>query len=107
MKRKSPALFVTGLVLTIVGGVALPAGGAALAAVNANDSCSGENQDSTNCAIAGTIAGVGFAAIAAGIPMMIIGGQSVPEGASSQSRPWWRPADVAFSPAGTRVTWNF
>jgi hypothetical protein len=96
---------LAGLGVTIAGGIALHVGALWFAADAASaGGCAGSLN--VSCAIAGTVGGAGLIALAIGIPMMVIGGESVPA-ESTHARQWWQPASVALGPTGARVGWTF
>jgi hypothetical protein len=105
-KRQSPGLFVTGLILTIVGAVAIPSGGALLIAGIAphHDGC---DDKEPFCPAGGTLLGIGVLSLGVGLPLMIIGGKQVPDDGSGRAAPWWQPTNLALSLSGARATWQF
>jgi hypothetical protein len=105
-KRKSPGLFVTGLILTIVGGVAIPSAGALFAAALAGKH-NGCDDKEAFCPAGGALLGIGVLSLGAGLPLMIIGGKQVPDDGSGRATPWWQPTNLALSLSGARATWQF
>ncbi len=105
-KRKSQGLFVTGLILTIVGAVAIPSAGALFAAAVAGKHGGCDDKEAF-CPAGGTLLAVGLLSLGAGLPLMIIGGEQVPDDGTGRAAPWWQPTNLALSPTGARATWEF
>jgi hypothetical protein len=107
--RANPGLFVTGMVLTIVGATSIPIGGIALGVGEGKHCSSGTPM----CGVGAGFLGGGVLFLGVGIPMLVVGGAQVPNEspgpaptpAASVHR-WWLPSRVAALPNGAAATWE-
>ena len=89
-RRNDPDLFATGILLDVVGGLALNvgfgmilAGSGDLSIYRKDSAFGGSTPPNTSLEVAGTITMIGgAAAVAGGIGLMVIGGKHVPEQAT-------------------------
>jgi hypothetical protein len=107
LRRQSGGLYATGLVFVILGSIMLPVGGVAVAGGAANGQC--QHDSTAPCGAGAALLIGGSIFLGSGIAMAVVGGHRVPDDGSAlqKASPWWRPTDVAVSPTGSRLTWQF
>jgi hypothetical protein len=114
MVRRSESGFQAGVVVTVLGGIALSVGAAWLIAQATSDygsGCTDADNATMKCVLAGVIGGVGAVSLAVGIPVVVNSGQMVPAPSAASSgsttAAWWYPTSVSLGRSSLHLGWTF